>query len=30
MFLSIPSALVGGYFRLRQVHDGGARAAAAD
>jgi hypothetical protein len=30
MFLSIPSALVGGYFRLRQVEDGESRAAATD
>ena len=30
MFLSIPSALVGGYFRLRQVESGHAHAAAAD
>lgn len=30
MFLSIPSALVGGYFRARQVEGPGAQAAAAD
>ncbi len=30
MFLSIPSALVGGYYRVRQIEEGKARAAGAD
>jgi hypothetical protein len=30
MFLSIPSALAGGYYRARQVEDGRSRAAAVD
>jgi hypothetical protein len=30
MFLSIPGALAGGYFRARQVEDQGSRAAAAE
>jgi peptidoglycan/LPS O-acetylase OafA/YrhL len=30
MFLAIPGALVGGYFRARQVEEGKAHAAAAD
>lgn len=30
MFLSIPSALVGGYYRVRQLEDSKARAAGAD
>lgn len=30
MFLSIPSALIGGHFRARQVEEGKARTAAAD